>query len=43
MGDALVTAEVFLRLIPLLQAKGVSSLGQARDAALQTYQARLQY
>jgi DNA polymerase-3 subunit epsilon len=43
MGDALVTAEVFLRLIPLLQAKGVCTLGQARDAALQTYQARLQY
>jgi DNA polymerase-3 subunit epsilon len=43
LGDALVTAEVFLRLVPLLQAKGVHTLGQARDAAQQTYQARLRY
>jgi DNA polymerase III subunit epsilon len=43
MGDALVTAEVFLKLIPLLQAKGVHTLGQAREAALQTYQSRLKY
>jgi DNA polymerase-3 subunit epsilon len=43
MGDAVVTAEVFLKLIPLLQAKGVSTLAQARAAALQTYQARLKY
>ena len=43
LGDALVTAEVFLKLIPLLQAKGVRTLGEARAAALQTYQARLKY
>ena len=43
LGDALVTAEVFLKLIPLLQARGVNSLGQARAAALQTYQARVSY
>ena len=43
LGDALLTAEVFLGLIPLLHAKGVRSLGQARAAALQTYQARLKY
>jgi DNA polymerase III subunit epsilon len=43
IGDALVTAEVFLRLVPLLQARGVLTLGQARAAALQTYQARLTY
>ena len=43
LGDALVTAEVFLKLIPLLQSKGVHSLGQARAAALQTYQARVRY
>jgi len=34
---------VFLKLIPLLQAKGVHTLGEARAAALQTYQARLKY
>jgi DNA polymerase-3 subunit epsilon len=43
LGDAIVTAEVFLRLIPLLQARQVHTLGQARAAALQTYQARLKY
>ncbi len=43
LGDALVTAQVFLKLIPLLQARGVNSLGEARAAALQTYQARLSY
>ena len=43
IGDALVTAEVFLALIPLLQAKGVHTLGDARAAAAQTYQARLKY
>ena len=43
LGDAIVTAEVFLRQIALLQAKGVHTLGQARAAALQTYEARLRY
>jgi len=43
LGDATVTAEVFLRQVALLQAKGVHTLGQARAAALQTYQARLRY
>ena len=43
LGDATVTAEVFLRQVALLQAKGVHTLGQARSAALQTYQARLRY
>jgi len=43
VGDACVTAEVFLKLIPLLQSKGVHTLGEARAAALQTYQARLKY
>ncbi len=43
LGDAAVTAEVFLRQVALLEAKGVHTLGQARAAALQTYQARLKY
>ena len=43
LGDALVTAEVWLRLIPLLQAMGIHTLRQARDAAQQTYYARLKY
>jgi DNA polymerase III subunit epsilon len=43
LGDALVTAEVLLRLIPLLQEKGIRTLRQAREAAQQTYYARLKY
>jgi len=43
LADALVTAEVFLRLIPLLRAMGICTLGQAREAAQKTYYARLKY
>ncbi|HEY3049036.1 MAG TPA: exonuclease domain-containing protein [Polaromonas sp.] len=43
MGDAMVTAEIFLRLLPLLAEKGIHTLGQARDAAQKTYYARLKY
>ena len=43
MGDAMVTAEVLLRLIPLLAEKGIHTLGQAREAAQKTYYARLKY
>ncbi|MBT3068691.1 3'-5' exonuclease [Rhodoferax sp. U11-2br] len=43
LGDALVTAEVWLRLIPLLQAMGITTLRQAREAAQKTYYARLRY
>ncbi len=41
LGDALVTAEVFVRLLGLLDAQGISTLGQALDASRTTYQARL--
>lgn len=43
LGDAMATAEVFLRLIPLLAEKGIHTLGQAREAAQKTYYARLKY
>ncbi|TNF61293.1 MAG: DNA polymerase III subunit epsilon [Burkholderiales bacterium] len=43
MGDAMVTAEVLIKLIPLLAEKGIHTLGQAREAAQQTYYARLKY
>ena len=43
LGDALVTGEIFLRLLPLLAEQGILTLGQALAASRETYHARLQY
>ncbi len=43
LGDAMVTAEVLIKLIPLLADQGILTLGQARDAAQKTWFARLKY
>jgi DNA polymerase-3 subunit epsilon len=42
-GDAIVTAEIFLKLLPLLAAQGIKTLHDARQASQQTPYARLHY
>jgi DNA polymerase III subunit epsilon len=43
IGDALATAEVFLKLLPLLRQQNILTLRQAREAAQASYFARLRY
>jgi len=43
LGDAIMTGEVFLRMIPLLAERGIRTLGEAREASQKTYYARVEY
>ncbi len=43
VGDAIVTAEVFLKMLPLLAEKGIRTLGEARAASEKTFHARISY
>lgn len=43
LGDALLTGEVFLRMLPLLAERGIRTLGAAREASRRTYFARIKY
>lgn len=43
LGDAIVTGEVFLKMIPLLAEKGIRTLREAREAAEKSYYARVKY
>jgi DNA polymerase-3 subunit epsilon len=43
LGDAIVTGEVFLKMIPLLAEMGIRTLREAREAAERTYYARIKY
>jgi DNA polymerase-3 subunit epsilon len=41
LGDALLTGDIFVRLLPVLRGLGIRTVGEAREAARQTYHARL--
>jgi DNA polymerase-3 subunit epsilon len=43
LGDAIMTGEIFLRMIPLLAEQGIRTLGEAREASQKTYFARIDY
>ncbi len=43
LGDAIVTGEVLLKLITLLNERGIRTLREARDAAQKSYLARVRY
>ncbi|WP_412480416.1 exonuclease domain-containing protein [Azonexus sp. IMCC34839] len=43
LEDALATGEVFLKLVPLLEAKGIVTVRQALEASEKTYFARVKY
>ena len=43
LGDAIATAEIFLKLLPILNSNGVLTLQDAIKASKKTYYARLKY
>lgn len=43
LGDAIATAEIFLKLLPILNSNGILTLKDAVKASKKTYYARLKY
>lgn len=43
LGDAIVTGEIFLKLLPLLAAAGVNTLREAQEACRRTAYAKVRY
>jgi DNA polymerase-3 subunit epsilon len=43
LGDAIMTGEIFLKLVPLLAERGIATLRDAREASERSLHARLRY
>jgi DNA polymerase-3 subunit epsilon len=43
LGDAIMTGEIFLKMLPLLADRGIVTLRQAREASQKTLAARVKY
>ena len=43
LEDSLATGDVFLKLVPLLEEKGITTIRQALEASAKTYYARVKY
>jgi DNA polymerase-3 subunit epsilon len=43
LGDAIMTGEILLRMVPLLAERGIVTLRDAREASQRTYVARVKY
>ncbi|HSG21824.1 MAG TPA: exonuclease domain-containing protein [Azonexus sp.] len=43
LEDSLATGEVFLKLVPLLEEKGITTIREALEASAKTYYARIKY
>jgi DNA polymerase III subunit epsilon len=43
LSDALVTGAIFLKLLPLLEEQGITTLREALEASKKTFYARLAY
>ena len=43
LGDAIATAEIFLKLVSILNSNGILTLKDAINASQRTYYARLKY
>lgn len=43
LGDAMVTGEIFIKMLPLLAERGIHTLKDAREATERTYHAKVKY
>ena len=43
LGDALITGDLFLKMVPLLAERGIVTLGESLTAVQQTHFSRLRY